>query len=357
MQEITFNVRTNIKEITTENYPLWASRMSNTLRIKGLQNYILEDIVSIFERTDNQDVNGCIHISDGFYYSRGVTQKMANNDYKAKHYLFANLPDNMLIDMDVEHITARTIWLLVKGSKLKNEEERKQDLKNKLKNLKFDYKNKNEDITMFLSKLNLIFTNLKKLNVSYTETEKFNYLCKALPSDILRQTTPLMFRDNYNDYCEHLKYAIPKLKSIIDNNNKYNNSHYKIGQSNYVNKQTSNIKCYNCGKFGHVSRECSYKNMKDKHRNDYKQNKRNNNYKQSNSYNKNNSKNNKQRNKRGSYTALYAPEKLEQEYDQIFENALDQDFDASSAEIYSTTRNFHMPKRRGSRKKCFQNRA
>ncbi|OUM62461.1 hypothetical protein PIROE2DRAFT_11264 [Piromyces sp. E2] len=176
------------------------------------------------------------------------------------------------------------------------------------------------------------FNKLKELNDEISEEAKYNYLYNALPLDIIQRIGITVHQDKWNECKELLKKIVPRLKylkTIRENQNRINayNNETKINKSrNFRNNQ--NIKCYNCGKYSHVSRDCNY--MKTSH-NDKRKN---------NDYNRRNKQ--KVRNQVNAHgdsaeviNSQINKEQEELNYNEVYDNALNIDYNDDEKKVES----------------------
>jgi len=136
----------------------------------------------------------------------------------------------------------------------------------------------------------------------------------------------------------NLKKTIPRLKfleqlrNVQRRANAYSNETKTNRNSNH--SYSENIKCYNCGKYGHKSKECRLRN-KNSHKNNY-----NNNYNKENNYNNNDNRRNNYRNNKNNtrnfrknavaenveIKSQSEEEERENNVNTIFDNALNVDY-------------------------------
>jgi len=300
-----------------------------------LESYIYEDNVKMIHKSDSEYEEGCIPImcTKDLYYAKGVTKKQIKNDAMTKRIISLNLDDSIKIKIDFRTKSAHQVWKLIESTYLESEEQRKINYRKELEVMSF---NKNEDFELFLSNMINIFNKLKDLNDEVSDEAKYNYLYKSLPYDLIHATNIISYHDNWEGCCKHLNKIIPKLKFLKEyKNNQYNtnalfssteeNKHKNINH-NYINKRNNtyninkNFKCYNCGGFGHIARNCSSKRHinNGKNYNKYKHNNKGKEY----SY-----KNKKYNSRKGRTYANNAEEtKYEENYKNIYDNVLNTDY-------------------------------
>jgi len=223
-----------------------------------------------------------------------------------------SISGELAVKIDFMSSTAYEVFKLVTTLNQRTKSERIEDLKDELIKMKYDPKN-NETLSIFISDMNLKFKELKELNVDLDYQEKFKHLYSALPEDLAIKSNILRCDPDWKQMTEYLIKVNQQLKGIQEIINKkeektstslsaeskinsdYNNSNYNSHKTrnnnhnnhnqnqkrnNYNNNKTrnnnysnnnkfnkNNIKCWNCGKFGHFSDECRvndsyYKNNK-----------------------------------------------------------------------------------------------
>jgi len=263
MEDKAFNILSN-KKLTVETYPLWASDMDLILTANELDQYIYEDnMKKIANNAENfESLKGMKIRGTDTYYHKSVTTKMIVGDSKAKRYISMNLENEIKLSIDFKNSSAYDIWKLLKKTFTKGNEEMKLQLNEKLENMTYD---KSTDIGIFIANMEITFDKLKKLGENVNDERKFNYLYNAIPSDIAQLTNLLGFQNDWNGCCNMLKTSIPRIKflntlKIKQEKAKVFNNEVRTNESNSRNKQNRkhskrNIRCHNCGGFGHISRE------------------------------------------------------------------------------------------------------
>jgi len=183
-------------------------------------------------------------------------------------------------------------------------------------------------LSIFISNMNIKFTELENLKYTVDDKKKFDYLYNALPKELVIESnfisyeeetweeitkyiiktsqhlkqlnekrererqadivsnnvnvnTPNKIKNNikinynsFNDYNKNRNSSYNKR-----NNNNYNNNSNRNNNKNY--KNIKNIQCWNCGKFGHYSEDCRNNNNRSSNSN-------NNNYRYKNKFKKHN---------------------------------------------------------------------
>ena len=336
------NLMTKKKLVNKENYPLWAVEMDLLIVSKGLESHIYEENIKIItDKDEGFDKTKCkkIYGTPDSYYSANVTSDQIKSDNTVKRYLFNYLNDTIKEKINFKTNTAYSIWNLLKDTFQADKEERKLHMLKELDEMTF---NREEDFSMFLSKMETTFGKLIDLGENISDDRKFNYLYNSLPPDIINATNIISYQDNWNDCCEHLKKSIPRLKFLkelkikqgkvnafygenknkgIYHNKSYHRNNYNNRNNNNNNRKTnykSNVTCFKCNKRGHKSFECQLNKNKNYSKN-YKNN--NNNYKRNFNYHKRkfNNNNNNQANNIETYNE-------EERYNDIEDNLLSMDF-------------------------------
>jgi len=264
----TINTVVKKKPMTQEYYPVWAQDMDLLLSSNGLDTYIYDEnfkIISCQNNDKNISKYTKIKGTKSHYYNESATDDMIKKDNRTKQYISRNLDDNTKRKINFKTSTAYTIWKLLKDTYTKSDEEKKLSLRATLDTMMFK---KEDDIEMYLSNLNNIFNELKELNDDISEEEKFNYLYNSLPPELAQATEIITFQDKWEECCDHLKKTIPRLKfleqmrvlqrraSAYSNETKVNRGVNRNSNHNSSHNNNKNIKCYNCGKYGHKSKDC-----------------------------------------------------------------------------------------------------
>jgi len=234
-----------------------------------------------------------------------------------------SISGELAVKIDFMSSTAYEVFKLVTTLNQRTKSERIEDLKDELIKMKYDPKN-NETLSIFISDMNLKFKELKELNVDLDYQEKFKHLYSALPEDLAIKSNILRCDPDWKQMTEYLIKVNQQLKGIQEIINKkeektstslsaeskinsdYNNSNYNSHKTrnnnhnnhnqnqkrnNYNNNKTrnnnysnnnkfnkNNIKCWNCGKFGHFSDECRVNDSYYKNNKVYKSKPKNKNY-------------------------------------------------------------------------------
>jgi len=70
---------------------------------------------------------------------------------------------------------------------------------------------RDEEILLFISKLKMIYEELRDLKYKISEEEKYNFLYYALLYDLISGSNIINYNEQWNQTVEHLKSTIPHL--------------------------------------------------------------------------------------------------------------------------------------------------
>eukprot|EP00833_Pecoramyces_ruminatium_P000838 jgi/Orpsp1_1/1174870/evm.model.c7180000051744.1 len=199
MDERSFNIAS--VKLSRETYSAWAIDMDVILTTYEVDKYIYENCMKKITEGDEgfEDKKGKRIRDTNTYYTKDITSKMIVGDSKAKKLIGMNINNDLKLSLKYQDCTA------------------------------YD---KSEDVAVFINKMETIFDELKELGENIDKERKFDYLYKSIPEDITKNE-------------EKTKAFSSETKK--NNGNKYHK---------YYKNRRRNIKCHNCGGFGHMSREC-----------------------------------------------------------------------------------------------------
>eukprot|EP00833_Pecoramyces_ruminatium_P000541 jgi/Orpsp1_1/1174573/evm.model.c7180000050617.2 len=231
--EITITKR----ELSPKNYPIWADDLELYLSAKKLDKYLYNDegkVTRITVNSKKYNKNKCIKFRNSkiFYYGPEVTEEMVVKDNKMKNYIRSSLGDRTKVKFDFKNKTAHEVWTKIKRTYKKSDEEIKLDINKELETMKYD---RNSDFGEFLSYIEIKFDELEELRENLTTEKKFNFLYNSLPEDIA-QVSNVLYRNNWEKCCEEMNSVIPRIKYLKE-----------------IRYKQNKVRCYKCGKLGHMA--------------------------------------------------------------------------------------------------------
>jgi len=328
------------KDLLNEsNFKIWKQQIYLLLKRKNLIEYIYsEKLTKVLEKDVSDDDKNDLQLVDGktnVYYAKGTKRSTIENDVKAKGYLNNNIENDIAINIDFISSTTYEIYNLIKGMNECSDEDRISELKKSLDSSRYDIDG-DTPLSIFISNMNMKFSELENLKFSIDDKKKFDYLYNALPEELVIKSNLINYKkktwEEITKYIIETSQLLKRLKekkeryneivsnnvnvntsNKIKNNNKINynkvndynknrnssynkkNSDYNKVINNYNSNRNSNnrnyknirnIQCWNCGKYGHYSEDCRNSNNRNSNSN-------NNNYRYKNKYVKNCVLNNK----------------------------------------------------------------
>eukprot|EP00833_Pecoramyces_ruminatium_P010971 jgi/Orpsp1_1/1185003/evm.model.c7180000091909.1 len=291
--------------LNNSNFKVWKKEIYILLKRKGLEQYIQKDVLT---KVDGSKLSGeakkklkLIDETTNLYYSESVTDEIIKADAETKDYLMNSISIDLVDDIDFISLSAYEIFKLITSLNQSNKNDRIEEIKEELDKMRYDPEGETT-LTIFISRMNLKFKELTSLNENLEFQEKFDYLYNAIPEELAIKSNIISHQVSWEDTTSHLIKVERQLKRLKekrqkneenspvstnietkvnsnynnDSNSNYNNDsnsnndkngyyknynrNYKSKNKNYKNARCktnkNDIKCWNCGKFGHYSNEC-----------------------------------------------------------------------------------------------------
>eukprot|EP00833_Pecoramyces_ruminatium_P007196 jgi/Orpsp1_1/1181228/evm.model.c7180000076365.1 len=238
--------------LNNSNFKVWKKEIYILLKRKGLEQYIQKDVLT---KVDGSKLSGeakkklkLIDETTNLYYSESVTDEIIKADAETKDYLMKHRLFNEYLNQS-------------------NKNDRIEEIKEELDKMRYDPEGETT-LTIFISRMNLKFKELTSLNENLEFQEKFDYLYNAIPEELAIKSNIISHQVSWEDTTSHLIKVERQLKRLKEKRQKNeenspvstNIETKKSKNKNYKNARCktnkNDIKCWNCGKFGHYSNEC-----------------------------------------------------------------------------------------------------
>ncbi len=302
------------------NFNIWKQEIYLLLKRKNLIDHIYNEKL---KKTSGQNytkeqkknlirVDGTVNT----YYIEGTAIETIEKDTTTKDYLLNSISNKIAINLDFISSTAYEIYNTILDLNVSKPKDRIEELKNSLRNTVYNSETF-KSISIFISDMNMKFNELESLGHKLECIDKLDYLYNALTKEVSDRINLLSHKkEKWEEITEHAIEEIQHLRKLDEerskqepvvannssinlknnlknnksnhNNNKnnklnYNNNYNKSNNfkrnSNSYNKNKNykykNIECWNCGKLGHYSEECRYRNNRSNsynYKNKYKRN-------------------------------------------------------------------------------------
>ena len=271
---ITFNYSENfnrIIELSSENYQSWRTNILYLLMINNLEEYVTNEKIKKIRKRNIRD-NLDDYLEDRFdpnlVYDQETSLMDIKNDVMVKWIIINSLGENTRKIIEGNGKTAHQIWKVLEKSFTASPEKRKLEIKNKINSLKY---NEEEDINIFIAKLQNALDELENIDYELTDTVKAGILNRSLPEN-LRFINVFQYKNNWKRLCDYVKDVIPdiifsntKETTNLDDNKLFTVESKEVkwntNQKTNAVKRRKNGKCFKCGSFGHFFHECRRKNF------------------------------------------------------------------------------------------------
>ena len=150
------------------------------------------------------------------YYKSGTKKELIKKDTKAKKLLMNSISNDIAADIDFITSTAYEIYNLIKGLNESDDNDRIEELKNSLDRTRY---NESGSLSMFISNMNMKFTELERLNVTLKDTDKIDYLYNAV-SEELATKSGLLKESTWENATKNIVETYQRLKKLKEKINK-----------------------------------------------------------------------------------------------------------------------------------------
>jgi hypothetical protein len=300
-------------QLNNDNFKLWKKQLFLLLQSKELLKYITTKQI---EKVDGSGLSEdekkkLIPVADtaNTFYKKETTSKHIKEDSKTKEIIMNSVNDDLAESIDFISLTAYEVYELISSLNECDEDDRIEEIKDSLNKSRYE-QDSDEQLSLFISKMEFKFKELENLKAPLNFKEKFEYLYNSIPEDLAIKTNLLEYQVSWEETKKHLIQRNIQLKrlnekknkqinednNIISNYNVNNNNKNKDLNKNYnndFNKNKKNIECWKCGRIGHYMSDCDLNNKYYKNKNfkNYKNDKNNKN-------NRNNRNNKNDKNKK-----------------------------------------------------------
>jgi len=174
--------------LNKSNFKIWKQQIYLLLKGKNLIDYIYsEKLKKVLEKDLNDDDKNDLQLVDGktnVYYAKGTKRSTIENDVKAKGYLNNSIENDIAINIDFISSTAFEIYNLIKSMNECSDEDRIDELKKSLDSSKYNIDD-DTPLSIFISNMNIKFSELENLKYTVDDKKKFDYLYNALPKELV----------------------------------------------------------------------------------------------------------------------------------------------------------------------------
>lgn len=237
-------------KLRDDNYPTWSMQVENALVLRDL-DYCLEEF-------DDEAIDG---ESDTAFAARQA--KYERDERKARALLLLGMQESLALQMKATYSTAAKVWAGLK--KLHNEESSASFIK-LITNLATFKLAKNEKISSYFGRANIIKDGLSSADKAKTDEEMCVYILNGLTPeyDTVKQIikanakiAPLTMASVFSNLLE-VEAELPPVRErgymAADRNNNGGNNRGRPERNNQAGNNER--KCYVCGKLGHFARMC-----------------------------------------------------------------------------------------------------
>ncbi|OUM62388.1 hypothetical protein PIROE2DRAFT_11348 [Piromyces sp. E2] len=254
-------------QLDGSNYRLWRQELHLVLTILKLNKYIHQEVVKKVDGSqlsaDEKKNMTLVGDSVNIYYAKGTKEKDIVNDATTKEVLMYSIDSKLATNIDFISTTAYEVFNTIKGINVSDDRDRIQELKDSLSNTKYD-PNGELSLSIFISNMNIKFKKLENLKVTLAYSDKFDYLYNSIPEELAIKSNLISQTENWENTTKYLINTAQHLKRLQDKREKEEQKVETNFSHSWKNKGKQEIKCRNCGKFGHYKDECEEKRKKGK---------------------------------------------------------------------------------------------
>jgi len=182
------------------NFRLWSKEMKLLLNYHGLKKYITKEtfkFVRSYEIPKGEETKyKKVEDPSVYYIKMEITDEQIESDNETKFYFNNSISEEIKQSLNFDTRTAYQICKIIEGMNIKGKEERIIEIKDQLENITYDPEN---DISLFIYELNMLFDELEDLDHRLTKEKKFNYLYTAILTQISMEISLISFKGKWED--------------------------------------------------------------------------------------------------------------------------------------------------------------
>jgi uncharacterized protein YktA (UPF0223 family) len=249
--------------LNNNNYRVWLQEMELLLGIHEVDDYVYSEKLPTIKKanqvktTDTKLVYLPYPHDNDKVYDSSVTKDDIKHDKLAKYLINNSISDEIKVRLDFRKLSAYQVWKALEKSNKRSDEERISELKKELGAKRY---NRNDDISLYISELNNIYSELESLGENYSDEKKFNQLYLSLPYDIIIESHIIAYGTTWKEATEHLIKVIPHLKYLKELKNKQKQTSLNLSTEatpkSKSKRRRKGVRCGHCRKFGHTKKDC-----------------------------------------------------------------------------------------------------
>ena len=234
------NKAVNVVPLTDKNYPTWKLQIKMTLMKDGLYNI----------------VNGTELPPEGGNELNKFNQR---KDRALATIVLAIDPSLLYLVGDPNDPVA--VWTLLQNTFMKKTWANKLALKRKLYNTRM---NNNDSLQSHLKIFSEIYESLAVVGSPMEDEDKVITMLASLPEKFSTVVTALETLENVPSWESVTEKLLHEESKLLNNNTSTTNDNQLL-----MVKQKKTIKCFECGKLGHLKKNCYVYKRKNKHKNNF----------------------------------------------------------------------------------------